>query len=585
MARKKIFSRTTTIVIAGLIIVAVAYSMINFGNLSISDPFVTENFGFQATDMAFMMVAPTTTTTSTTTTTTSTTCLSPKVLVNGICKTPPENLRLADYIKPTSGTTGFFYLCKLKLHTDVKLQNNAGIIRLDSEFQEVAPLFPLFSVATSSLKLIDSFDTEPRLTCDVIIATDGRRLPVKVTSSNLQLIVDSYNAQGIRFLTKSNTIGLGTIDFVDSPTTNTYIGSERPVGSKITTTALEIENKLGGTTSFDARVNFHVIGTIIIEVPELSKYTTTPFKTKLEINQNILTNSMSLKILKGTTQAPSDVTPFLEITEVRPPIVITDGKVGSTELLQVFSKLNNWNQNEGTPLCTARKLIVTSEVFLGSIGTTGATFSSASVLRSSDGINSFFECRLFIPADSLLGKYEIKVKTQASNRPTAVNSFTLAKSTSTTDGTTTGTDGTTTGIDGTTTGETRPCYDCQGTFLKSVSKDQQCPYFECEGGRTVGGTGGVPICSDGQPASKTGTGTYTCQRSDGTDTGTPTLFPKFVECPAGVTANVSQSEICADPLIIWIFTGFNFVFVIFGIIVFLLIIGIIASAIKGRSSI
>ena len=559
MARKKIFTRTTTIVIAGLVVFIVAYSLINFGNLSISDPFVTENFGFQATDLAFLSISPTTTSVGLLLPAT-TTCTSPQVLVFvngvGICKTPPENLRLADFIKPTSGTTSFTYLCKLKLHTDVKLKDG-GIIGLDSDFQEVSPAFPAitFSVATPSLKIIDYFETEPRLTCDAIIAKDGSRLSLKVTSQNLLFSADAYNAQGVRFLVKQNQIGLSSVDFVDAPPI--YITNERPVGQKIKTTALEIENKLSGTTSFDARVRFLISGSLFVEVPELSKYTSTPFKTRLDIDQTKADNEMNLKILKGGTQAPTTTTPFLEITEVRPQIVETDGRVGSSELVQVFTKLNNWNQNEGTPTCTA------TENF--------SFFSSAqgsSVLRSSDGINSFFECRMFMPADSKIGKYEVRAKTQASNRPVAISSFTLALDSA----------------GQTTTGGTQPCYDCQGKLVSTVSDAKQCPLFDC-GISTVGGTGGAPICSDGQPASKIGTGAYTCQRSDGTDDTTPTLFPKFVECPAGVVADTTKSEICTDPFIVWLLSGFNVVFLIMGIIIFIIIISIIASAIKGRSSI
>ena len=583
MARgKNRFTLATRLIIGAVIFIVVMFAVTNFADLTISDPFVDRNFGFQALDLTFNIfddapqfrVGGFASGTSTTTVCTSEGVCTNVVVGSGETTTgtttgTTTTFLFSNYIKPST-EGGYPFTCKLKLNTLVKDKLGTKIIELNSaNFQQVSPLLG-FSVATTSLKVIGSFDTEPRLACDVIQSKDGTRLPYKVTTSNLQLIVASYNDKGVRFVTKSNVISLAVVTFDDQPTLNKYIGTERPIGQKITTTASEIENILGGTTSFDARVTFDVVGSVFIEVPYLTQQSGAPYKTRLDINSNLLTNSMNLKILKGTTQAPTDSgTPTILITEIRPQIRVTDG-IG-TELIQVFTKLNNWNQNEGTPTCEVRRSTGLSQLTGGTISLQGIVQTGTSVLRSSDGVNSNFECRLFIPATLDLGKYEVLVKTLATNRPQAVGTFTLAKDTTAPSGT-----------DGTTTGDTRKCYDCQGTFLRSVSIDNACPYFKCPNGETIGGIGGAPVCTGGIPAVKTGEGTYTCQKDDGTDDGGISGFPKFVECPEGVQADVSRAEICTPPFLIFLFTGFNFVWVGLGIIVFIIIIAIIASALKGR---
>ncbi|MCP6727168.1 MAG: hypothetical protein KJI69_04030 [Patescibacteria group bacterium] len=503
---------------------------------------------------------------------------------------------LADHIKPQSGG-GFNYNCNLKMNTLVKISGQPEF-DLNTQFQRISPILNPFSVQTRSGSTVETMTSEPRVGCDVIEALDGTRLEYKITTQNLKLNVYSFDQGGNRVLIESRFNGLSSpVIYNDRPddfdslnnVKGIFIGSERVIGKPLVTQASSIENKLDPSSTISTRVEFRLTGNLLIEIPFLSQQAGETFRTTHAISDELVHNSLSIVI--PVTPPPTTVggDPTLAITNIDPSVFDTSGR-DRIKLLKVTVRLNDLGSNEINPICT---------VFKGGRDRSGAIVGdipiaqTTSTFQRTSGVDSFYLCTLKLSEDIPLGTYHVTAKTNASNRPSATSTFEVTRNTPAcgsgekfdtrlqicvkdddpTPPPTNGEDPT-----------TKPCYSCppESKVFRTVPIADMCPILQCTGGTTTVDT---PICrSDGKPATKTVDG-FTCDRNGGGNGNGLGLFPTFLDCEAeGRDADPEAGEICVPPILLFLFTGLNFLWVGLGFIVFIIILALIAKGINRQRS-
>ena len=520
-----------------------------------------------------------------------------------------EGVVLSDHIQ-NSPNGGLNYFCKLKMNTVVDLKGQPSF-ELNTQFQPLSPLVPTAQLTTrSGAELID-FVSEPRLACDVILANNGDRLEYKVTTQNLRLKVSTYDQNGnlVAVQTKSNGLSSPVL-FTDnsrevdkiSGQTGIFIGNERPIGSKVTTLAVDIENKLNPSSTLSTRVEFRLSGDLLIEIPFLSNALGQTFRVTATISDEQIINAMTvvLPVENPTTVGGDDLK--ITITNINPSNLVTDGTT-SLELVKASIRVSDFGSNESRPICTVHKQLQSGSFGSGggissiSIASATGTFQSTNTIGTV--VNSNFLCTLKIFNDIPLGTYVIKAKTNAVDRPTATSSFVVTQKLTTctpplvldkdtkkcVDQPDTGGNG-----DNGGNGEEvtqKPCYSCpdsagQTTVFRTVPIDNMCPILQCAGGGTTIDT---PICeADGLPATKTQT-SFTCDRGNGGNGGFGGIFPSFIDCSGeGRVADPELGEICVPSIIFFLFTGLNFLWVGLGFIVIIIIMALIVKGINKQRS-
>lgn len=520
-----------------------------------------------------------------------------------------QGVVLSEHIQ-NSPNGGLNYFCKLKMNTVVDLRGQTSF-ELNTQFQPLSPLVPTAQLTTRSGGELIDFVSEPRLSCDVILANNGDRLEYKVTTQNLRLKVTTYDQNGnlVAVQTKSNGFSSPVL-FTDnsreidkiSGQTGIFIGNERPIGNKVTTRAIDIENKLNPPSTLSTRVEFRLSGNLLIEIPFLSEAFGQTFRVTAKISEAQIVNAMTvvLPVENPTTVGGDDLK--ITITNINPSNLVTDGTT-SLELVKASIRVSDFGANENRPICTVHKR------FSGSLGagiaTATGTFQSTNTIGTV--VNSNFLCTLKIFNDIPLGTYVIKAKTNAVDRPTATSTFEVTQKLTTctsplvldkdtkkcVDRPDTGGNGDNGGNGGNggngEEGKQKPCYSCpdsagQTTVFRTVGIDLVCPVLKCAGGGTTVDT---PVCEkDGLPATKTET-SFTCDRGNGGNGIFGGIFPSFIDCSGeGRVADPELGEICLPSIIFFLFTGLNFLWVGGVFIVILIILALIVKGVrKSRSGV
>ena len=536
-----------------------------------------------------------------------------------------ENIRVTDFIFPDPNGQ-LTYLCTLKIKTQVTF-DDGGKIFLNSPAQSFSPLFAPFDVSTRAGRDITLFTSEPRMTCDVLFAKDDPkttqvdesklgvlgqgRLPYEVTTTNFFMSIDAYDENGQRKTIKGGVplklTGTGDqgepIVFRDDPSitdpvkvfegclTNCglFIGNERIIGKNVKVTEQEIENVLRPTKDFETRIVFQLGGVIHIEIPYLSDKLNDTFIVNIPIDQLTVRNSMDLEIdidqpvtVVGTNLSTKITSINLGLSGNN-GVLKTDGST-SSELIRVFISVNNWTEQEGKPTCSAISSRTVQPIFTVS----SITAQEESLARGSDGVNSFFECRLRMPNNAPLGEYEIRAGTEATNRAEATSTIEVVR-----DGSGQCSEGQVRNILGqcvtefggscpngefrTTTGDcvpegTKACFDCLDRQIRTVGLEEMCPDFsqQCPDKETE-----LIICTDGKPATKLVSG-FTCNRDIDK---VLSFLPTLVDCEAeNRTADPDKGEICVPSWVIFLVE--NIVLVLIGLIILIIFIAILGTIIK-----
>jgi len=511
-----------------------------------------------------------------------------------------QGVRVLDFIKP-SPNGGLNYFCNLKMNTLVDVSGQPSF-DLGTQFQNLSPLIPPFSLETRSGSQLVKFESEPRLACDVILDLNDKRLEYKVTTQNLKLRVTTFDQNGNLILVQSKLIGLPSpVIFSDSrnisPITGDpeFIGSERPIGRKTTTLATDIENKLNPPSTLTTRIEFRLTGNLLIEIPELSQKLGQTFRVNTPISDQLIVSALSvvLPVETPTTVGGDDLK--ISITNIDPSIYVTDG-TDRLKLLKVSVRVSDFGSNEINPICTVHKKLRTGISSI-SIASAISTFQSTNTIGTV--LNSNFLCTLKIGNDVPIGTYAIKAKTNALDRPTATSTIEITRTLTTCTGgqvldkvtktcvtpppTTNGNGEPPVNGNG-EEGKQKPCYSCpdsagQTTVFRTVPIDNMCPKLTCSDGSSTIDT---PICeADKLPATKTQDG-FTCDRGNGNG-GFGGIFPSFIDCE-GRTADPELGEICIPPFLVFLFTGLNFLYVGIGFIIIVIILALIAKSINKQRS-
>jgi hypothetical protein len=512
-----------------------------------------------------------------------------------------QGVVISDFIQD-SPNGGLNYFCKLKMNTVVNLKGQPSF-ELNTQFQPFSPLVPTAQLTTRAGSELIDFASEPRLACDVILATNGDRLDYKITTQNLKLRVTTFDQNGNLILVQSKLIGLSSpVLFSDSqnisPITGDpeFIGSERAIGRKTTTLATDIENKLNPPSTLSTRVEFRLSGNLLIEIPELSQKLGQTFRVTATISDEQIVNAMTvvLPVEIPTTVGGDDLK--ITITDINPSIFATDG-TDRVKLVKVSVRVSDFGSNESNPICTVHKQLRTG-ISSTSIAGVISTFQSTNTIGTV--VNSNFLCTLKIGNDVPIGTYAIKAKTNAVDRPTATSTFEITRTLTTCTGgqvldpdtkkcvtAPPPTNGNGEPPVNGEEGKQKPCYSCpdsagQTTVFRTVPIDNVCPTLQCAGGGTTIDT---PICeADQLPATKTQDG-FTCDRGNGGNGGFGGIFPSFIDCAGeGRTADPELGEICVPPFLTFLFTGLNFLWVGLGFIVVVIILALIAKSINKQRS-
>jgi len=521
-----------------------------------------------------------------------------------------QGVRLLDFIKP-SPNGGLNYFCNLKMNTLVDVKGQPSF-DLGTQFQNISPLIPPFSLETRSGSQLEKFESEPRLTCDVILDLNDNRLDYKVTTQNLRLKVTTFDQNGNLVLVQSKLIGFSSpVLFSDSrnisPITGDpeFIGSERPIGRKTTTFATDIENKLNPPSSLSTRVEFRLTGNLLIEIPDLSQKLGQTFRVNTPISDQLIVNSLLvvLPVETPTTVGGDDLK--ISIINIDPSIYVTDG-TDRLKLLKVSVRVSDFGSNEINPICTVHKRLQSGSLGSGggissiSIASAISTFQSTNTIGTV--LNSNFLCTLKIGNDVPIGTYAVKAKTNALDRPTATSTFEITRTLTTCTGgqvldevtkrcvtapPPTNGNGETPVNGDDPTGKQKPCYSCpdsagQTTVFRTVPIDNMCPMLTCAGGGTTIDT---PVCeADKLPATKTQDG-FTCDRGNGENGVFAGIFPSFIDCAGeGRTADPELGEICVPSFLTFLFTGLNFLYVGIGFIIVVIVLALIAKSINKQRS-
>jgi hypothetical protein len=533
--------------------------------------------------------------------------------------------------------------CFVKLRTDVTL-DNGQIIPLNSRQQFFSELTTFALRTTSTGTEIKSFSSDVRMNCDLLQKKDGTRLPFTINSfagsppSPVILDVWALDDKGQNRRIKSEIIGLTNLVIFDDsmkpdpldPSKLLFIGNERSITKKFTISASDLENLIGGTTSFVSRVEFRISGQVDYNQGFLAQQIPNTFPIRHGLDQGLLINSFDVRVDKPI-QAPdifgqdrkSEIT-SVDTGDPDPRILVTDGGTGR-ELVQVFAKLTDYNLGEeGVPTLFLFK----QDPFTGQTSSFAESSGQCSNVGF-DGLATQFQCRMFVRNDANVGRYLIQVQTDFAERQPAFSSITVVRS-----GAPIGVEGCPDGFvpdplggcvrfgtegggfgvfacpenqEKNSAGEcvvpeagqepcpngefrnrfnicqleiggggvgTKSCVDCQATVIRTVTLTDMCPVFDCDGFMTD--PDGIPNCSDNKPADILPNGGFTCDRVIGTLGG---LLPILVDCEGeGREPNTARGEVCAPPFIIGLFE--NIVPLIIGIIILIIFIAILSALVK-----
>ncbi len=532
--------------------------------------------------------------------------------------------------------------CFTKLRTDVNL-DNGQIIALNSRQQFFSALTSFALRTTTTGTDIDSFTTDLRMNCDIVKAKDGTELPFTINARPTQqfdIDVWGLDENGSFKKLKSNSVRLGSPVLFDNSGLQDpllqnnilSIGSERIISQRITVSADEIENALGAGSTYTSRIEFRMSGAVDYNNLFLASKLPASFPIAHGLDQFLLRNSFDLRVVVpptdpdifGTdrkTTITSVDTGFL----TDPSKLVTDGSAGR-ELVRVFASLQDYvASQEGQPIVQLKKQDITGSVsnFVES--------SETCLTRGTDGLNFLFECRLFIRNDINVGKWQIQVRTDHSERQIGFAVIDVVRSgapvgTQCPNGQVLdalgqcqifGSEGTGGGITACPTGQfknslgvctvpdgtlepcpvqgqirdqfnvcvntggaggvgTKSCVDCMSNVIRVIDQNDMCPVFQCDGFETD--PDGIPNCSDNKPADLLPNGGTTCDRVIGTLGG---LLPILVDCEGeNRTANIERGEICAPAFIIGLFENLP---LLIGIVIVLIIFFAILGAILKRS--
>lgn len=350
--------------------------------------------------------------------------------------------------------------CRVKLFTTIVFDDDS-IRELSSGATTFAPIQTLSLLGIQG-KPIKEFQTVPLLTCDVILLKEslgGGRLGyihqwLQGVNINWEFVkedgtISSVNTESSATFTSpkctpvlfDDTGDLATAGYTSSEIKKysdthgfgqdaIFIGSERAICAKdangviadpFIITADEVESRLGDITGkeFETTLTIRMTGgTIILEVPELSRLLGEPFIARTALDQFLSRQVLSFSVNNLDKVDPTEIEPApVGVTRTITldsfsPVKIDVAKLSASDrTVTLRIKLNSYDATEGIPQMIVKKSVQSlfGQTTLGQPITAQINMEDAGV----SGLSRIFEGKWVVPTGQSLGTYQIKVSMQS----------------------------------------------------------------------------------------------------------------------------------------------------------------------------